>query len=217
MLEWVALIVLAAVVLVPMLLLLGFAGCNQIYGLDPTVPAPQTTFQTELGQDVVQRNRTVVQRIEPSRLTAGGSKVTITVQRPATGMLRLLNLFVSRASNVADPNRDPYDSANDLAAVLSTELLLQPDATDPVVELPEFNYALDNTQPLLIAFDIGPEGSVPRTDATIAPFEASAYLGPQPAPQQVIHEASLADPDGDRQTGYAMQERIYLVKRIAVR
>jgi hypothetical protein len=48
--------------------------------------------------------------------------------------------------------------------------------------------------------------------------EATAHLGPPPAPgQPPIHEASLADPDFDRQSGYAVQPRIYLVTKITVK
>jgi hypothetical protein len=218
MLEWLALILLVPVVLVPIVLLFGFAGCNQVLGLDPTVPAAQTSFQAVLGADHDHRNRTLVQRIEPVRLIKGGSKVTITIQRPATGMLRLMNLFLSRASNTSDPTRDPYDSASDLTPVLDSEILVLPDASNPLVELDEIEYALDNLQPLLIAFDVGPEGHIPRTDTSVG-SDASAFLGPTPppAPEPPVYEAAFADPDADRQSGYTRQTHIYLITRIAVR
>jgi hypothetical protein len=134
------------------------------------------------------------------------------------GTLRLLNLFISRASNVADPSRDPYDSAADLTAVLTTELLLPADPANPTMELPEIEYTLDDAQALLIVFDIGADGAIPRTSMAVPTSEASAYVGPPPPlPQQPVHEASLADPDGDRQSGYNQVARIYLIERIAVR
>jgi hypothetical protein len=128
-----------------------------------------------------------------------------------------MNLFISRASDVTDPTRDPYDSASDLTPVLSAEMLLAPDATNPAVELPEINYNLDQTQALLIAFDIGLEGVVPETQAVPA-TEAVAYIGPPPPTgQPPIFEASFSDPDADRQPGYATSAHIFLVQRIAVR
>lgn len=214
--EWFALVLLVPLILLPIVLLFGFVGCNAILGLDPTEVAAQTTFQAVLDEDTDHRNRCIVQRI--NLLSASGSRVTITIRRPAMGMLRLRNLFISRASNVADPSRDPYDSAADLTNVLTAELLLPADPDSPSVELPEINYSLDKAQPLLIAFDIGAEGAIPRTAMTVPNPQASAYLGPPPPlPQQPVHEASFADPDADRQSGYIQQPRIYLIERIMVR
>jgi hypothetical protein len=219
MFEWFALVLVVPLILVPLVLFFGFAGCNQFWGLEETHPAPETTFQTELGADVDHRNRCIVQRIEgaPGGLIKGGSKVTITVQRPSTGQLRLLNLFISRASSHLDPSRDPYDSADDQTPVLSGELLLAADPASPTVELPLINYTLDPTQPLLIAFDIGAEGDLAASTNQVPPFQATAYIGPPPPlPQQPVHEASLSDPDGDRQAGYGDRPRIFLIQRITV-
>ena len=216
--EWFVLILPVPLILLLIVVLFGFTGCNQVFGLTPTEQAPTTSFEAVLSLDENHRNRCVVQRIEPSRLTASGSKVTITIRRPAAGTLQLLNLYISRASNVADPSRDPYDSAADLTAVFTTEQVLPADPASPTVELPEVNYSLDADQPLLIAFDIGAEGAIPRAAMAVPNSEASAYIGPPPPlPQQPIYEASLADPDGDRQSGYNQVTRIYLIERIVVR
>ena len=214
MIEWLALILLVPAVLFPIVLLFGFAGCNQIYGLDPTTVAPQTTFETPLGQDRLRANRCIVQRIEAGRLTAGGSLVQITVQRPETGLLQIVSLFGSQAANETDPSADPYDSAADLTPVPGVPLTLTPDATQPLVELPAFDYALDHDRALLIAFDLGEDARVPRTDDTVPTFDATAFLGPLPPPPPglPIQEASLPDP----QSGYETESRIYLVQRIAV-
>ena len=216
--EWCALVLLVPLILLPIILLFGFTGCNQILGLDPTQVAAKTSFEAVLSLDEDHRNRCVVQRIEPSRLSASGSKVTITIRRPAAGMLVLRNLFISGASNAADPNRDPYDSAADSTPVLTAEMLLAADPASPTVELPEIDYTLDEAKPLLIAFDIGAQGAIPRTAMAVPTSDASAYIGPPPPlPQQPVYEAALADPDGDRQSGYNQQTRIYLIERIAVR
>jgi hypothetical protein len=219
MLEWSALILLVPLILVPLVLLFGFAGCHLLFKIDPVEETlPETTFQTVLDGETDQRNRTIVQRLEPASLSRSGSRVTITIQRPAAGMLRLMNLFISRASNITDPSRDPYDSADDQTPVLSAELLLAADPNSPTVELPEIDYTFDHTQPLLIAFDIGVEGDLASTAAAVPAFQATAYIGPPPPlPQQPVHEASFSDPDADRQSGYTDRPRIVLIQRIAVR
>jgi hypothetical protein len=211
MIEWLALILLVPAILFPIVLLFGFAGCNQIYGLDP-VRARENAFETTLGQDRGRANRCIVQRIEAARLTANGSAVQITVQRPESGILHINSLFVSQAANDTDPAADPYDSAADLTPMPGMPLVLTPDPAQPLVELPEFAYDLDSDRALLIAFDVGEEGRVPRTDATLPDFEATAFLGPLPPPPPgvPVHEASLPN----RQPGYESEARVYLVQRI---
>jgi hypothetical protein len=212
MIEWLALILLIPLILVPIVLLFGFAGCDVVLGLEP--PAFRKTFEwTPLDEEQQRPNRCLVQRIEEFELKADGSEVRITVQRPMNGMLLLNSLFISRAADHTDPSADPYDSAEDLTPVLSEPLQLAPDPAKPLVELPQIDYDLDSTQPLLLAFDIGADGTVPRSGPPNVPAErAEAYLGPTPPPPPglPIHEAGIAD----RQSGYNSVNRIYLVQRI---
>ena len=112
---------------------------------------------------------------------------------------------------------DKYDSADDsanppLTPVLSEPLLLAPDPDKPLVELPAPDYKLDSTQPLLLAFDIGADSTVPCSGPNIPGTDAKAYLGPPPPPPpgDPIHEAGIPG----RQSGYSNENRIYLVKRI---
>jgi hypothetical protein len=212
MIEWLALILLIPLILVPIVLLFGFAGCDIILGLEP--PAFEKTFEWTPLDEVRQRaNRCLVQRIEDFELREDGSVILITVRRPTGGMLLLNNLYISRAADHTDPSADPYDSAEDLMPVLSEPLQLAPDPDKPLVELPQIDYDLDSTQPLLLAFDIGADGTVPCSGPP-APEEerAKAYVGPPPPPPPglPIHEAGIAD----RQAEYISERRVYLVQQI---
>jgi hypothetical protein len=212
MIEWLALILLIPLILVPIVLLFGFAGCDIVLGLEP--PAFENTFETTpLDEERPQANRCLVQRIEEVELSADGSGVVITVRRPPSGMLLLNSLFISRAADHTDPSADPYDSAEDLTPVLSEPLQLAPDPDKLLVELPQTDYVLDSTQPLLLAFDIGADGTVPCSGPNVPEERAKAYHGPPPPPPPglPIHEAEIAD----RQSGYNSERRIYLVQRIA--
>lgn len=220
MIEWSALILLVPLILVPLVLLFGFSGCHLVFGVDPVGKGPfQTLFQTPspLVDELSVRNRCIVLRLEPevlAALTTSVSDVKITIRRPPSGVLHLLNLFISQAANFSDSNRDPHDSATDQTPVLSGDMYLVPDPNSPTVELPEVSYALDNTQPLLIAFDVGAEGALPSTADPIPDFLATTYIGPAPpAPDQPVHEAAILD----RQSDYIPRPRIVLVESIAVR
>jgi hypothetical protein len=212
MIEWLALILLIPLILVPIVLLFGFAGCNTIFGLEPTISVVPT-FEATLGQAQQRANRCIVQRIEQVRLTVDGSGVQIVVQRPPIGGMLLINsLYISRAANVTDMSANEWDSdAEDLTQVLTEPLPLAPDPDKPLVELPAPDYVLDSTQPLLLAFDIGADGTVPRSP-NVPGSDAKAYLGPPPPPPPgaPIHEAGMSD----RQSGYDSESRIYLVQRI---
>jgi hypothetical protein len=80
------------------------------------------------------------------------------------------------------------------------------------MELPEIEYTLDKEQPLLLAFDIGADGTLPRSDQIVPEADATAYLGPPPPDPQgpPIYEAGIAD----RRSGYVSERRIYLVPQI---
>jgi hypothetical protein len=219
MIEWLALILLIPLILVPIVLLFGFAGCDIVLGLEK--PVLRKAFETEeLDIEQQRANQCIVQRIEKLELRVNGSEVLIMIRRPTSGMLELKNMFISQAADPdnTDPNVDPYDSVEEdltqvkLTPVLSEPLKLGPDPDKPLVELPQIVYKLDNTQPLLLAFDIGADGTVPCSAPTVSAERATAYRGPPPPspPAPPIHEAAMAD----RQSGYTVAERIYLVQRI---
>lgn len=207
MLTWLALVVLVPAILVPVVLLVGFAGCELVFPLDDTPPngAREESFEATLTGEVGRAGRTIVQRIEPARLFRSGSKVVLTLQRPSGGDLILQSLFISQ---VADGG-DPYDSAADLTALLPGALLLSQDAANGPMELEPVAYQLDHTKPLLVAFDVGTAGRV-RFESNVDPLQATAFVGPSANPD--VFEAGI----GDRQPGYVTDARIYLVQRIEV-
>lgn len=205
MIEWVVLVLLVPVILIPVVLLFGFAGCNWFFGLEETFPAPQKAFEATLAQDRQRSNLCIVQRIESVRLFASGSPVRITVQRPTTGMLVINSLFISQAADTTDPTADPYDSAADLRAVLAAPLQVLPDATQPHLELEPVDYHLDQTKPLLLAFDIGDASVVARSDSNVPDTEARAFFGP-------LGEAGM----NNRSSGYQAETRIQFITRIDI-
>lgn len=109
-----------------------------------------------------------IQRIEPARLFKSGSEVRLTIASATTGPLQIDRLFISRVA----PQGDPYDAADDLTPVAIN--LSLPANTVMVVE--PVLYALDHTQPLLIACDFNATAgmgnvrrrtNVPAAEATL--------------------------------------------------
>lgn len=198
MTEWLALILLVPAVVVPLVLLFGFAGCGATLADDVL----EKVFASLMTGDAKEPNQCLVQRIEPSRLFNSGTVVRITLERPTSGDMVIHRAFISHAADA--PGANPYDSAADPTAVpLSQALVIPADPGNGVVELPAVVFTLDAQKPLLLAFDIGSAGFVrfapaPNTDAT-------AFFGP-------LWEAS----ERERSAGYRPENRIYLVNRIEV-
>jgi hypothetical protein len=204
MLEWLILIVLVPAVLVPVVLLFGFAGCDVVWGFDRPADFGKS-FEAVLADERQRRSRTIIQRIEPTRLFKSGSQVRLTIQRPAGEDLIIDRLFISQAADAGDA----YDAAPDLTAVISMPMLVSADPGNALLELPPVQYQFDHTRPLLLAFDIGALGLV-RVLSNVPPTEATAFVGPVQNPP--LHQSALAD----RQTGYSSEDRLYLVQRIDV-
>lgn len=205
MIEWLALALLVPLILVPLVILYGFAGCELVFPLiDP--PKPEKSFEAILTEDRNRANRCIVQRIEPVRLSRSGSSVRIVIQRPSTGDLIVARMYISQP---ADAGGDPYDSAPDLTPVFETPLAVIADPANGPLELDFVSYAFDHTRPVLIAFDVGDSGTMPRGDALAT--DANAFVGPVLDP--VLHEAATLD----RQPGYNSESRVYLIQRIDVR
>jgi hypothetical protein len=142
---------------------------------------------------------TLVQRIEPLRLFRSGPQVRITIRASSANDLTVDKVFISQPA----PGGDPYDSAGDLTQVASTTLV----PADSAVALPPVTYALDRTQPLLIAFDFRAtpgSGNVRRLPA-VPGSDASAFFN-------AGSEAAIAD----RQAGYVPLDAIYLIEKIEV-
>jgi hypothetical protein len=192
--EWLTLLFLVPAIVVPVVLLVGFAGCYHPALLEP--PFEQTFAAAFTGTDAL-RGRCLVQRIEPVRLSNSGSQVQVTLQALAENVL-IDRILISQPA----ASGDPYDSADDLTDVTTTVTLVQPNSS---LTLPAVNYNLDRTQPLLIAMDISANSGaipfaqgVPATDAV-----AFFNLGAEAATR-------------DRTTGYTSRPRIYVIQRIDV-
>jgi hypothetical protein len=250
MAEWLILLLLVPAIVVPVVLLVGFAGCNQVFGLDPTVLPPpviddargvsgtiihliwhwdgsernfellrtnpdgtttsfsniSTLFFDDIGltpdtsydyqvhnlspsnnQDLSNKvtgrtlpfantfnqpltgpgtndgkewqGFTLVQRIEPARLsTSGTQQVILTLVAGSDFAATIDAIYISQPDPTA-ATTDPrtYQPAADLTAVSTSRFQVPPSGQDvehPVIlTLSPVNYALDHTQPLLIAVD----------------------------------------------------------------
>jgi hypothetical protein len=108
--------------------------------------ALQVDPATSQDQTVTPDSYCFVHRIAASQLLANGSKVGIKVQGVSAGNVTINRIFVSRVAG----SGNPWDSGADLTPVLSAPLAL-PDATP--LDLDPVDYALDQTQDLIVAFD----------------------------------------------------------------
>jgi hypothetical protein len=193
--EWLTLLLLVPAIVVPVMLLAGFAGCDLVFPLD--APTFEQTFAAALTDLDALRGRCLVQRIEAVRLSNSGSRVQITLQALAESVV-IDRILISQPA----ASGDPYDSADDLTDVTTAVTLVQPNSS---LTLPAVDYNLDRTKPLLIAMDISNSSGalpflqgVPATDAV-----AFFNLGAEAATK-------------DRSPGYTSRPRIYLVERIDV-
>jgi len=196
--EWLTLLLLVPAIVVPVVLLAGFTGCDLVF---PPAPLPPETFLQTFASAFTDtdalRGRCLVQRIESIRLSDSGSKVQVTLQALAESVL-IDRILISQPA----ASGDPYDSADDLTDLATGVTLVQPNTS---LTLPAVTYNLDRTRPLLIAMDISDNSGalpflqgVPATDA-VAFFNVGA-------------EAATKD----RTAGYTSRPRIYLIQRIDV-
>jgi hypothetical protein len=141
-----------------------------------------------------------IQRIEPARLFKSGGEVRLTIASGTTGPLQIDRLFISRVGTQGDP----YDAAADLTPVAANVSL--PANTELV--LPPVLYALDHTQPLLIACDFNAtpgQGNVRRR--TNVPATEATLFG-----RNNTAQADLPDRSAD----FTPSTQIILVTRIEV-
>ena len=127
MMEWLILCLLVPAVVVPVVLLWGFVGCNQFFGLDPT-SLIETAFEldsehnftspTAMNQSALEGSCFVV-RIPKFLLTLGGPQVVITARGSTEGDLQIDRVYLSQAADSVDASRDPFDSLEaDLTSVV---------------------------------------------------------------------------------------------------
>jgi len=159
-------------------------------------------FETTLPIEAAGANRCVVQRIEPSRLARSGTRVQLTLAVAAGGPLLINGLSISHAA-VGD---DLYDSDGPPTILVNVNqpLFIPADPAAGILELPAIDFALDQSRPLLVAFDTGLQGQV-RLLTNVSTSEATSFASPAG-----VQEATVPD----RQPGYAPVGSIALVQRI---
>ncbi len=197
--EWLTLLLLVPAMVMPVVLLLGFAGCDLVFppGPGPAEPVFEQTFAATFTDVDALRGRCLVQRIEPVRLSDSGTQVQLTLQAFAESVV-IDRILISQPAATGDP----YDSAGDLTDISTAVVLVQPNSS---LTLPPVAYNLDRTQPLLIAMDISVNsGALPFLQGVPA-AEATAFFRDGP-------EAAVAD----RSPAYTSRPRIYLIERIDV-
>lgn len=168
----------------------------------PCFSAALTTNQTGL------QGYCIVQRIEPARLAAGGSRVFITIRGSTQGNLVIDRVFISRVG----ASGNPYDSGGDNKLVASAVQV----PANTAVQLSMVAYDLDRTRPLLVSFDINDtagNGNV-RYVSAVPAAEAVMYF------RAATAEAGLEDrspPVGNPGVPpYTVSNSIYLIETIEV-
>jgi hypothetical protein len=141
-----------------------------------------------------------VHRIAANRLLADGSRIGIKLQGRPAGNVTISRIFVSRVAG----SGNPWDSGADLTPVLSSPLTL-PDAAP--FDLEPVDYALDQTQDLIVAFDF-----------TALPNAANLRFAPVPGVtlffKPGVQQASIPARDADFLT--QPDPRLYFVVTIGV-
>jgi hypothetical protein len=185
---------------------------------DPALRAATLSFQTAFqatlaNNDGGNNGACTVQRIEPASLLLGGTlpannRVRITLRGPTAGGLTLDLVTISRAAVPGDdpnnPNPDPYDSGLDRTQLAAAVVV----PTNGIHMVPPVVYQLNQTVPLLIAFDINNtagQGTF-RFVGNVAAGAATMFS------RQNTAEAGT----NNRTAGYNTLARIHIVEKIEV-
>lgn len=195
----------------------GYTQLNGVYVVEkvevfpsPAAIAPPVTWKPCVGttfnaDSITLGNATIVQRINSALLANGSTgKVRLTIQSSATGLV-IRRMFISAAAVAGEPGNpvpNPWDSA---AATIKE---VRPGGASIPVNTPitiVFDYLLDKTKDLIIAFDIAEvSGTVCRQRNITGP--SYYYLGNS-------EEATTAN----RSAGYTqVTNTICIVEKIEV-
>jgi hypothetical protein len=207
MMEWLILCLLVPAVVVPVVLLWGFVGCNWIFGLDPTrlvLPTfeldSENNFDSPTAIDLFTlAGFSFVVRIPQFLLTNAGPAVLITVRGANTADLQIDRLYISQAADSVDASKDPFDAlAEDLTVVVDDDIgIFVPRGES--VQLPITDYHLDPDKDLLIAFDISATpglGNLRQIDFAGLGAPLMYYQGRAVPTDPPIRQAALADRTG---------------------
>jgi Fibronectin type III domain len=146
-----------------------------------------------------------VQRIEPTRLALGGTRVRLTLRGSTAGPLVLNKITLAMAAATGDR----FDSAGP-PVVLETgvSLLAGVPHTTPLVPFP-----LDRTRPLLVAFEIGSPGNIRNVAVPVSDASMFFKVGTAAAP---IAEAQVVDRSGYTLAGNPTVSNVNLIELIEV-
>ena len=213
MLEWMTLVLLVPVVIVPIVLLFGFAGCQLVFQAEPGAIDNVSIFDITLDDEKQRTNCCLIVRIEPERLgDTPGTLMRITVARPVGGDLNLRSMFVSHAAD----SGDPYDSATTPVLVVEDQLVSpSPDPNAQFLAFDPIAFAFQPAKPLLISMNIGSSGFIRRA-ANVPPSEGRAFLANGLGPEAEIADRSTNDVVPPTPPPYDEESSIYLIVKIEV-
>jgi hypothetical protein len=180
---------------------------NEVVGktlkFEPTFQAWPDPPYTPLDSDGWE-GHTLVQRIEPLRLSTSGTKVRITLRASSMIDASIERIYISQPK----PNStNPYDSEDDLTAVTTTPIFIPQGGTFTIPDDGTgIDYVLKNGFPLLIAVDFAPSPPSGVAYIVTAPEEAVAYWNPG------VAEAAQTS----RSANYQQEPIIYLIEKIEV-
>jgi hypothetical protein len=144
-----------------------------------------------------------VQRIDKAHLSSGGNRVRLTIRAATNGAILVNRLFISKAAEPSATNPTPslWDSALDIKEIRPGGVSLPASA---VVTLDPFDYVLDKTKDLIVAFDV---------NGTVGAVRRVAVVGPKLFTKPGIQEAQVAD----RTAGYTLiADTVFLIEKIEV-
>jgi hypothetical protein len=170
----------------------------------PPTPVWQTAYSVPLATDGTDyRGATLVQRIDKAHLSSGGNRVRLTIRAATNGAILVNRLFISKAAEPSATNPTPslWDSALDIKEIRPGGVSLPASA---VVTLDPFDYVLDKTKDLIVAFDV---------NGTVGAVRRVAVVGPKLFTKPGIQEAQVAD----RTAGYTLiADTVFLIEKIEV-
>jgi hypothetical protein len=224
MAEWLILVLLVPAVVVPVVLLVGFAGCDRVFGFETLHPFETTFDETDaFSRDASSwEGFTLVQRIEPAGLTPASRtflQVRITLFAATMSDASIDRIFISGPASTKD-----WDPGNDLTQVpLPNTPFVVSAGTSVTLEPVSYQVrppSSDGTDPgraLLIAvdFSVPPTASGVRAADQVPPDRAVAWWFQyyRPPPQTPLPpEAALPT----RSPGYTSSSNVYLIGKIEI-
>lgn len=188
-----------------------FASSGGYLSDHPSDPASAQTFKTAFLEANVVANMeqpgtggfTIVQIINNSLLAASGALKSLSLRGPTSGNLTLNKIYIS---NVAATG-DPYDSDVPPMLVVSDFVV----NNDTVAAVPANMFFLDQTRPLLVAFDVNLTNGTMR-NCMLTGGGVMSYAAGVTVPGQAVNQAGLQD----RPSGYGPAAALYLIHKIEV-